>query len=155
MLLREYSVTEHHRRWSSCNFNYGASGDAHIAVVEDIVNGVPYVSESGYAFGTTVPAADRLQHCVQVSEYLQLGRRKTAVGIYLSDLIIEEKENKKKIHFEDSFFVLLCVCQNLFYYVVMYKIRSSFCIMKPVYGIISLFCQVIIAVQVVVRKSGF
>lgn len=40
-------------------FNYGASGDAHIAVVEDIVNGVPYVSESGYAFGTTVPAADR------------------------------------------------------------------------------------------------
>ena len=40
-------------------FNYGSSGDAHIAVVEDIVNGVPYVSESGYAFGTTVPAADR------------------------------------------------------------------------------------------------
>lgn len=40
-------------------FNYGASGDAHIAVVEDIVNGVPYVSESGYAFGTTVPASDR------------------------------------------------------------------------------------------------
>lgn len=40
-------------------FNYGASGDAHIAVVENIVNGVPYVSESGYAFGTTVPAADR------------------------------------------------------------------------------------------------
>lgn len=40
-------------------FNYGASGDAHIAVVEDIVNGVPYVSESGYAFGTTVPASDK------------------------------------------------------------------------------------------------
>lgn len=40
-------------------FNYGSSGDAHIAVVEDIVNGVPYVSESGYAFGTTVPASDK------------------------------------------------------------------------------------------------
>lgn len=40
-------------------FNYGASGDAHIAVVENIINGVPYVSESGYAFGTTVPAKDR------------------------------------------------------------------------------------------------
>lgn len=36
-------------------FNYGASGDAHIAVVENIVNGVPYVSESGYTETTTKP----------------------------------------------------------------------------------------------------
>ena len=36
-------------------FNYGADGNAHIAVVENIVNGVPYVSESGFTFGSTKP----------------------------------------------------------------------------------------------------
>lgn len=36
-------------------FNYGANGDAHIAVVEDIINGVPYVSESGYTTSNTKP----------------------------------------------------------------------------------------------------
>lgn len=38
-------------------FNYGSSGDAHIAVVENIINGVPYVSESGYTESTTQPNA--------------------------------------------------------------------------------------------------
>ena len=36
-------------------FNYGSTGDAHIAVVENIINGVPYVSESGYTESTTMP----------------------------------------------------------------------------------------------------
>lgn len=36
-------------------FNYGADRSAHIAVVEDIVNGVPYVSESGYTESNTKP----------------------------------------------------------------------------------------------------
>lgn len=36
-------------------FNYGSSGDAHIAVVENIINGVPYVSESGYSVSTVQP----------------------------------------------------------------------------------------------------
>ncbi len=41
-------------------FNYGGnSGDAHIAVVEAVINGVPYVSESGYKVSTVCPAADR------------------------------------------------------------------------------------------------
>ena len=40
-------------------FNYGSSGDAHIAVVENIVNGVPYVSESGYTVGATMPKSDK------------------------------------------------------------------------------------------------
>lgn len=40
-------------------FNYGASGDAHIAVVENIIDGVPYVSESGYTFGSTKPNAKK------------------------------------------------------------------------------------------------
>ncbi len=38
-------------------FNYGAGGDAHIAVVENIINGVPYVSESGYTESATQPNA--------------------------------------------------------------------------------------------------
>lgn len=38
-------------------FNYGAGGEAHIAVVEDIIGGVPYVSESGYAISTKRPKA--------------------------------------------------------------------------------------------------
>lgn len=33
-------------------FNYGSDGNAHIAVVEAIQNGVVYVSESGFAYGT-------------------------------------------------------------------------------------------------------
>lgn len=36
-------------------FNYGSDGSAHIAVVEDIVNGVPYVSESGFTESKTKP----------------------------------------------------------------------------------------------------
>lgn len=36
-------------------FNPGANGDSHIAVVEDIVKGVPYVSESGYTESKTKP----------------------------------------------------------------------------------------------------
>lgn len=38
-------------------FNYGADGNAHIAVVEKIVNGVPWVSESGYSIGAKPNAA--------------------------------------------------------------------------------------------------
>ena len=38
-------------------FDYGADGDAHIAVVERVVNGVPYVSESGYTESTKKPNA--------------------------------------------------------------------------------------------------
>lgn len=41
-------------------FNYGSNGDAHIAVVESIVNGVPYVSESGYSMSKTKPTADNI-----------------------------------------------------------------------------------------------
>lgn len=40
-------------------FNYGSSGDAHIAVVENIVNGAPYVSESGYTVGASMPKSDK------------------------------------------------------------------------------------------------
>lgn len=40
-------------------FNYGVTGDAHIAVVEKVVNGVPYVSESGYSEGATKPDEDK------------------------------------------------------------------------------------------------
>ncbi len=65
-------------------FNYGSSGDAHIAVVEDIVNGVPYVSESGYAFGTTVPAADRSNIVFKYqSIYNWAGGRRLLGYIYL------------------------------------------------------------------------
>ena len=65
-------------------FNYGSSGDAHIAVVEDIVNGVPYVSESGYAFGTTVPAADRSNIIFKYQNiYNWAGGRKLLGYIYL------------------------------------------------------------------------
>lgn len=41
-------------------FNYNRAGDAHIAVVEAIVNGVPYVSESGYRMGKAKPTADNI-----------------------------------------------------------------------------------------------
>lgn len=65
-------------------FNYGASGDAHIAVVEDIVNGVPYVSESGYAFGTMVPAADKSNIVFKYqSIYTWAGGRQLLGYIYL------------------------------------------------------------------------
>lgn len=40
-------------------FNYGSDGNAHIAVVEKIINGVPYVSESGFTFGSTKPNSAR------------------------------------------------------------------------------------------------
>ncbi len=40
-------------------FDYGPTGDAHIAVVESVVNGIPYVSESGYSEGTTKPNAQK------------------------------------------------------------------------------------------------
>lgn len=41
-------------------FNYGGnSGDAHVAIVEQVINGVPYVSESGYTVSTTKPKADK------------------------------------------------------------------------------------------------
>ena len=40
-------------------FGYGASGDAHIAVVENVIGGVPYVSESGYTVSSTVPNSDK------------------------------------------------------------------------------------------------
>lgn len=36
-------------------FNYGSGGDAHIAVVENVVGGIPYVSESGYTVSKTRP----------------------------------------------------------------------------------------------------
>lgn len=65
-------------------FNYGASGDAHIAVVENIVNGVPYVSESGYAFGTTIPNASRSNIIFKYqSIYNWAGGRKLLGYIYL------------------------------------------------------------------------
>lgn len=41
-------------------FNYGAGGESHIAVVEDIIGGVPYVSESGYAISTKKPSASTI-----------------------------------------------------------------------------------------------
>lgn len=40
-------------------FNYGSNGDTHIAVVEKVVNGVPYVSESGYTESKVAPNAQR------------------------------------------------------------------------------------------------
>ena len=40
-------------------FGYGSSGDAHIAVVENVIGGVPYVSESGYTVSSTVPNSDK------------------------------------------------------------------------------------------------
>lgn len=65
-------------------FNYGGSGDAHIAVVEDIVNGVPIVSESGYAFGTTVPKEDRSNIIFKYqSAYNWAGGRQLLGYIYL------------------------------------------------------------------------
>ncbi|MDO4632849.1 MAG: CHAP domain-containing protein [Eubacteriales bacterium] len=41
-------------------FSYGSDGSAHIAVVEDIINGVPYVSESGYSVTTQRPSASSI-----------------------------------------------------------------------------------------------
>lgn len=41
-------------------FNYGSSGESHIAVVEDIIGGVPYVSESGYTISTKKPTASTI-----------------------------------------------------------------------------------------------
>lgn len=36
-------------------FSYGSTGDAHIAVVENVVGGIPFVSESGYTVSKTQP----------------------------------------------------------------------------------------------------
>lgn len=63
-------------------FNYGASGDAHIAVVEDIINGVPYVSESGYAVSTVKPTASTIIFKYQ-SIYNWAGGRSLKGYIYL------------------------------------------------------------------------
>lgn len=63
-------------------FNYGNGGDAHIAVVEDIINGVPYVSESGYALSTTKPTAATIVFKYQ-SVYNWAGGRSLKGYIYL------------------------------------------------------------------------
>ena len=63
-------------------FNYGNGGEAHIAVVEDIVNGVPYVSESGYAISTTKPTASTIIFKYQ-SIYNWAGGRSLKGYIYL------------------------------------------------------------------------
>lgn len=41
-------------------FDYNSSGDAHIAMVEAIINGVPYVSESGYSMSSKKPTASNI-----------------------------------------------------------------------------------------------
>ena len=41
-------------------FDYNSSGDAHIAMVEAIINGVPYVSESGYSMTSVKPTASNI-----------------------------------------------------------------------------------------------
>lgn len=63
-------------------FNYGPGGDAHIAVVEDIINGVPYVSESGYAVSTKKPANTSIIFHYQ-SIYNWAGGRSLRGYIYL------------------------------------------------------------------------
>ncbi len=40
-------------------FNYGAGGEAHIAVVEDVVGNIPFVSESGYTVSKKKPNAEK------------------------------------------------------------------------------------------------
>ena len=65
-------------------FNYGSSGDAHIAVVENIVNGVPYVSESGYTVGATMPKSDKSNIIFRYqSIYNWAGGRQVLGYIYL------------------------------------------------------------------------
>lgn len=63
-------------------FNYGSGGDAHIAVVEDIINGVPYVSESGYSISTKKPTAASIIFKYQ-SIYNWAGGRSLKGYIYL------------------------------------------------------------------------
>lgn len=63
-------------------FNYGSGGDAHIAVVEDIINGVPYVSESGYSISTKKPSAGSIIFKYQ-SIYNWAGGRSLKGYIYL------------------------------------------------------------------------
>ncbi len=63
-------------------FNYGSGGDAHIAVVEDIINGVPYVSESGYSISTKKPTAGSIIFKYQ-SIYNWAGGRALKGYIYL------------------------------------------------------------------------
>lgn len=65
-------------------FNYGASGDAHIAVVENIINGVPYVSESGYSVSETAPNAAKSNIIFKYqSIYNWAGGRRLVGYIYL------------------------------------------------------------------------
>lgn len=65
-------------------FNYGASGDAHIAVVEDVINGIPYVSESGYTVGSTVPLENKSNIVFMYqSIYAWAGGRQLVGYIYL------------------------------------------------------------------------
>ena len=65
-------------------FNYGASGDAHIAVVENIINGVPYVSESGYTESATQPNTEKSNVVFQYqSIYNWAGGRSLRGYIYL------------------------------------------------------------------------
>lgn len=63
-------------------FNYGYGGDAHIAVVEDIIGGVPYVSESGYSISTVKPSASTIVFKYQ-SIYNWAGGRSLKGYIYL------------------------------------------------------------------------
>ncbi|MDO4344257.1 MAG: CHAP domain-containing protein [Eubacteriales bacterium] len=65
-------------------FNYGSDGAAHIAVVEKIINGVPYVSESGYKESTTKPNSAKSNIVFQYqSIYNWAGGRSVLGYIYL------------------------------------------------------------------------
>lgn len=64
-------------------FNYG-NGDAHIAVVESVVNGVPYVSESGYSVSKTKPNADKSNVVFQYQSIYNWAEGRSLLGyIYL------------------------------------------------------------------------
>ncbi|MDO4522606.1 MAG: CHAP domain-containing protein [Eubacteriales bacterium] len=56
-------------------FSYGVTGDAHIAVVENIIGGVPYVSESGYGVTTSKPSAENITFAYQSIYKWAEGRR--------------------------------------------------------------------------------
>ncbi len=65
-------------------FNYGPSGDAHIAVVENVVNGVPYVSESGYTESALAPNALRTNIVFQYQSIYNWASGRSLLGyIYL------------------------------------------------------------------------
>lgn len=67
-------------------FNYGSGGDAHIAVVESVINGVPYVSESGYTVSKTKPDAEKSNIVFEYqSIYNWAGNRNLLGYIYLLD----------------------------------------------------------------------